>query len=216
MVNGSGLTILREFQALALFRSHLQLKIYKLVFTYYEDIYRYPVTHLFNTVYVGLPDDRDTQESSVSCQRNHCEHARTGAGRHLYSTSLHRDSGMRKITLLLAALSFSLLADTRIYQCDMTVSRVKNDQTADLLKLNSARWSLIAESSSMSSAAMRFSHLHIWLNATVNWLALALARTSLSTTNPTTSTAFIAKTKVSFSTDVRRLVNGSHNDWSGD
>ncbi|HBZ7348440.1 TPA: hypothetical protein MM118_003321 [Klebsiella variicola subsp. variicola] len=35
---------------------------------------------------------------------------------------------MRKITLLLAALSFSLLADTRIYQCDMTVSRVKNDQ----------------------------------------------------------------------------------------
>lgn len=32
----------------------------------------------------------------------------------------------------------------------------------------------------------------------------------------TTSTAFIAKTKVSFSTDVRRLVNGSHNDWSGD
>ena len=35
---------------------------------------------------------------------------------------------MRKITLLLAALSFSLLADTRIYQCDMTVSQVKNDQ----------------------------------------------------------------------------------------
>lgn len=29
---------------------------------------------------------------------------------------------MRKITLLLATLSFSLLADTRIYQCDMTVS----------------------------------------------------------------------------------------------
>ncbi|HBT5691441.1 TPA: hypothetical protein MCA50_004413 [Klebsiella pneumoniae] len=128
MVNGSGLAILREFQALALFRSHLQLKIYKLVFTYYEDIHRYPVTHLFNTVYVGLPDDRDTQESSVSCQRNHCEHARTGAVRHLYSTGLHRDSGMRKITLLLAALSFSLLADTRIYQCDMTVSQVKNDQ----------------------------------------------------------------------------------------
>lgn len=128
MVNGSGLAIFREFQALALFRSHLQLKIDKLVFTYYEDIHRYPVTHLFNTVYVGLPDDRDTQESSVSCQRNHCEHARTGAGRHLYSTGLHRDSGMRKITLLLAALSFSLLADTRIYQCDMTVSQVKNDQ----------------------------------------------------------------------------------------
>ncbi len=58
MVNGSGLAIFREFQALALFRSHLQLKIDKLVFTYYEDIYRYPVTHLFNTVYVGLPDDR--------------------------------------------------------------------------------------------------------------------------------------------------------------
>ncbi|HCC6220389.1 hypothetical protein [Klebsiella variicola] len=35
---------------------------------------------------------------------------------------------MRKTTLLLASLSFSLLADTRIYQCDMTVSHVKNDQ----------------------------------------------------------------------------------------
>lgn len=44
---------------------------------------------------------------------------------------------MRKITLLLAALSFSLLADTRIYQCDMTVSQVKNDQISRLLKLTS-------------------------------------------------------------------------------
>ncbi|MBF8479329.1 hypothetical protein FML39_22290 [Klebsiella variicola] len=41
---------------------------------------------------------------------------------------------MRKITLLLAALSFSLLADTRIYQCDMIVSQVKNDQISRATK----------------------------------------------------------------------------------
>ncbi|HIH5705504.1 TPA: hypothetical protein ACYSIB_004597 [Klebsiella variicola] len=119
---------------------------------------------------------------------------------------------MKKITLLLAALSFSLLADTRIYQCDMTVSQVKNDQISRPTKADFG--AMVVDSGDQFYVVRGDEVLSspYLAKRNVNWLALA--RTSLSTTNPTTSTAFIAKTKVSFSTDVRRLVNGSHNDWS--
>ena len=119
---------------------------------------------------------------------------------------------MRKITLLLAALSFSLLADTRIYQCDMTVSQMKNDQISRPIKADFG--ALVVDSGEQFYVVRGDEVLSSPYLAKRNGKLIGVGETSLSTTNPTTSTAFIAKTKVSFLTDVRRLVNGSHNDWS--